>query len=400
MEIILLQLQNHEPEKELDADLIIEIKIFVRNILVRTIEKYFQARNQQSERIRCSFSELMQLATIFSFEISSNTLKSQRNTGTTASLFAVTNYGRISAENYDNEFVDSFIWIDKTKFFRTSGWTYTIRKLNKIHSSGYDVLVDPNEIKSQLSEYIKKHSGAGIIIENSPVFLSNLPEKLEILTRRSNNKPRAPLCEYFQFNANKKFIEELIESRIYLTKTSIEIEHLTNPEDYIVLFPGAGTLDRVWSSGRFSDLCILLRKITPSKILICGDSRDRASANDIVKFSGIENIEDITGKTTLPQLVKLIGRSKLLISNESCAVHIAAAVGTKAVCISNGNHFGKFNPYPKSMAENIETLYPAEVNDHIDDYEVLIRRFAISSDIEINKISVESVFEVARNLLD
>ncbi len=152
------------------------------------------------------------------------------------------------AENYDNEFVDSFIWIDKTKFFRTSGWTYTIRKLNKIHSSGYDVLVDPNEIKSQLSEYIKKHSGAGIIIENSPVFLSNLPEKLEILTRRSNNKPRAPLCEYFQFNANQKFIEELIETEI-LTKTSIEIEHLTNPEDYIVLFR------------RFSDLCILCERV-------------------------------------------------------------------------------------------------------------------------------------------
>ncbi|MBK9226235.1 MAG: hypothetical protein IPL67_04030 [Ignavibacteria bacterium] len=44
MEIILLQLQNHEPEKELDADLIIEIKIFVRNILVRTIEKYFSSK--------------------------------------------------------------------------------------------------------------------------------------------------------------------------------------------------------------------------------------------------------------------------------------------------------------------------------------------------------------------
>jgi len=400
LEIILLQLQNHEPEKELDADLIIEIKIFVRNILVRTIEKYFSSKKSA---IRKNTMLILRTDAIGDYILFRNFIKyikeSEKYRHYSIALCG-NELWKDLAENYDNEFVDSFIWIDKTKFFRTSGWTYTIRKLNKIHSSGYDVLVDPNEIKSQLSEYIKKHSGAGIIIENSPVFLSNLPEKLEILTRRSNNKPRAPLCEYFQFNANKKFIEELIESRIYLTKTSIEIEHLTNPEDYIVLFPGAGTLDRVWSSGRFSDLCILLRKITPSKILICGDSRDRASANDIVKFSGIENIEDITGKTTLPQLVKLIGRSKLLISNESCAVHIAAAVGTKAVCISNGNHFGKFNPYPKSMAENIETLYPAEVNDHIDDYEVLIRRFAISSDIEINKISVESVFEVARNLLD
>jgi ADP-heptose:LPS heptosyltransferase len=119
-----------------------------------------------------------------------------------------------------------------------------------------------------------------------------------------------------------------------------------------------------------------------------------------MKFSHIENIEDLTGKTTLPQLVNLIAGAKILISNESCAVHIAAAVGTNAVCISNGNHFGKFNPYPKSMAENIATLYPSEVNNQIDKYEDLIKRFAISSDIDINEISVESVFEVARNLME
>jgi ADP-heptose:LPS heptosyltransferase len=384
----------------LNKDLLVEAKIFVRDIIVRTIEKYLSSR---TSAIRKNTMLILRTDAIGDYILFRNFIKYVKESEKYRN-YSITLCGnelwKDLAETFDNKYIDSFIWIDKTKFFRTSGWTYTIRMLKKIHSSGFEVIVDPNEVKSQLSEHIKKHSGVGKITENDPVFLSNMPEKLKFITSHSNSKPRAPLSDYFQFNANKKFIEELLGSRIELASTSIETEHEKNIKDYIILFPGAGSLVRRWSPDNFSKLSILLRKITSSKILICGDTKDRASASDIMKFSHIENIEDLTGKTTLPQLVNLIAGAKILISNESCAVHIAAAVGTNAVCISNGNHFGKFNPYPKSMAENIATLYPSEVNNQIDKYEDLIKRFAISSDIDINEISVESVFEVARNLME
>lgn len=303
------------------------------------------------------------------------------------------------AETFDKDYFHNFIWIDKSKFLKRSGWFHTISAIKRIHSYGFEILLDPTDNKSRISEYIKKHSGAGVIIENDQAHQKYFPEIQEDISTSESRGKRIPLNEFFQFNVNKRFAEKTIGTSIELTRTSLDVMPAMESEDYIILFPGAGTSDRMWSSEKFSGLCVLLRNITESKILICGDSRDRTTANEIVKFSGIKNIEDLTGKTTLPQLANLIGNAKLLISNESCAVHIAAAVGTKAVCISNGNHFGKFNPYPKSIAENIETLYPSQVSDHIYEYEVLIKQFAVSSDIDINEISSESVFEVARNLM-
>ena len=127
MEIILLQLQNHEPEKELDADLIIEIKIFVRNILVRTIEKYFSSKKSA---IRKNTMLILRTDAIGDYILFRNFIKyikeSEKYRHYSIALCG-NELWKDLAENYDNEFVDSFIWIDKTKFFRTSGWTYTIR---------------------------------------------------------------------------------------------------------------------------------------------------------------------------------------------------------------------------------------------------------------------------------
>lgn len=388
-----------ELTKKLDDQLIVRIKIFVRDAIVRTIENYLSSR---TSTIRKNTMLILRTDAIGDYILFRNFIKfikkSEKYKDFTITLSG-NDLWKDLAEEYDAQYVDNFIWIDKSKFLKTSGWVYTITTLRKIHSSGFEILFDPNEFRSRLAEHIKKHSGAGRIIENDPDFLEHLPKKPENNSSRSIIERRIPLNEYFQFNVNKRFTERIIGTNIELAKTSFNVEPAKVLEDYIILFPGAGSLDRMWSPENFSKLTILLRKITASKIMICGDKRDSTSASDIIRFSRIENIENLTGKTTLPQLVSLIAGANILISNESCAVHIAAAVGTKAVCISNGNHFGKFNPYPKSMAENIVTIYPAEINEHIDEYENLIERFTIRSDIHINEITVDSVFKVAGHLM-
>ena len=37
---------------------------------------------------------------------------------------------------------------------------------------------------------------------------------------------------------------------------------------------------------------------------------------------------------------------KLLISNETSAIHIAAALDVQSICILGGGHYGRFTPYP------------------------------------------------------
>ena len=108
---------------------------------------------------------------------------------------------------------------------------------------------------------------------------------------------------------------------------------------------------------------------------------------------------DMTGKTTLPQLAKLISLSKILISNETSAVHFAAAVGTPFVCLSNGNHFGRFNPYPKEMNVKSIYLYPDEIEKKVNDVEFLSNKYRFESNLDINSITPDKVMTAIEKLL-
>ena len=85
-----------------------------------------------------------------------------------------------------------------------------------------------------------------------------------------------------------------------------------------------------------------------------------------------------------------------LISNETCAVHIGAAVNTNTICISNGNHFGRFTPYPEKITRFVKTIYPPEISDEFQNYFALVKKFHIISDVDINKITPQLMFEESK----
>ena len=66
--------------------------------------------------------------------------------------------------------------------------------------------------------------------------------------------------------------------------------------------------------------------------------------------------KNLLGKTTLEELVLIIKNSKLLISNDSCAQHIAAATDTKCIVIYAGLQLNRFLPYPKRHYPNHITV--------------------------------------------
>ncbi len=52
-----------------------------------------------------------------------------------------------------------------------------------------------------------------------------------------------------------------------------------------------------------------------------------------------------TGRTTLSELLVVFTTAKLLLANETSAVHLAEAVNLPTVCILGGGHFARFVPY-------------------------------------------------------
>ncbi len=113
---------------------------------------------------------------------------------------------------------------------------------------------------------------------------------------------------------------------------------------YVVLFPGASAAGRQWPVQHFVALAQRCIEQSPLKVLVCGGPGDVRVAQEIADAAGA-GVTSLAGKTSLKQLASVIAGAHLLVSNETSAVHMAAAVGVPSVCIVGGGHFGRFLPY-------------------------------------------------------
>lgn len=63
----------------------------------------------------------------------------------------------------------------------------------------------------------------------------------------------------------------------------------------------------------------------------------------------------VAGRTTVRELAALVEACDLYLGAETGAAHMAAAVGTPAVVVLGGGHFGRFSPYPH--ADSVRVVY-------------------------------------------
>ena len=118
--------------------------------------------------------------------------------------------------------------------------------------------------------------------------------------------------------------------------------------DYIVIVPGGSLALKQWPVERFAELSERIHRVLGFKLIVCGSQIETLLGSRLRILAAGEEagwIEDWTGKTSLSELAMIIKGAKMLIGNDSSAVHIAAAVGTPAFCVVGGGHFGRFVPY-------------------------------------------------------
>ena len=57
------------------------------------------------------------------------------------------------------------------------------------------------------------------------------------------------------------------------------------------------------------------------------------------------------GQTSLPELIEIIRGAEFMVTNDTSAVHFAAAVNTQAFCIWGPWEYGRFLPYEVELTE-------------------------------------------------
>ncbi len=299
------------------------------------------------------------------------------------------------AEYCNKDAFEKFIWINKKKF----KWNipYKFRILKSVYQSGFEVAIETTFSREILfGDTIIKASKAKERIGStgSPesyvkwkrnLFSDNYYTKL--ITQSEKN--------IFEFYRNKEFFEKLFHNKIELAKPSLNFDdveiNLPTDKEFLVVVPGAQEKARRWSEENFTELIKHLLKEYHYDILLAGSSSEKSTIMKIIDGVNSDRVFDISGKTSLPQFGKIISLAKLLISNETSAVHFAAAVNTPFVCISNGQRFGRFMPYPEEMKIRGKYIFPSEIENQLINKEFLEGNFELFSNLDINAIGLTKV---------
>ena len=121
-------------------------------------------------------------------------------------------------------------------------------------------------------------------------------------------------------------------------------------EPFVVFAPGAAYgRAKQWLPERFAQLADLIITERGWIVLMVGSNADRSACADIASRlpatgTRINRLIDLSGKTDLPSLAGVLSLARAVVSNDSGAMHLAGAVGTKVVAIFGATNEKRTSP--------------------------------------------------------
>jgi lipopolysaccharide heptosyltransferase I len=120
---------------------------------------------------------------------------------------------------------------------------------------------------------------------------------------------------------------------------SLRAEWRTAEARWIVLLPGARWETKRWPAEYFAELVARLSMALPdAKFVLLGSHGDAPLTARIAQRDP-QRVLDLAGRTSLPQMVEWVRLSRLVVTNDTGPMHVAAALGKPVVAL-----FGPTNP--------------------------------------------------------
>jgi ADP-heptose:LPS heptosyltransferase len=290
---------------------------------------------------------------------------------------------------FDIKYINHVVFINRKKFLYNL--IYRIKLLIKLRSSNYHSLICP--IYSR-DFFICDWISNWIFSQKKISFAGDDSNQLQI-QKKISNPWYDDLFEHrskeniFEFENNKKLIEFFLKKKISIKKTFFNIKKKKLKfKNHICFFVDAGQVERKYSIENFSKIAIKLLERTNYKIIFLGQSK-----HNLNNISLNKNFFNLCEKTSLTDLVKIISKSKLLISNDSCAQHIAAATNTNCLVIYAGFHYGRFLPYPKNIYPKHNVIMHPKINFN------LIKKNLLSYK-DINNIKTQDILKKIASIIN
>ena len=298
------------------------------------------------------------------------------------------------AENIDLDYVDEFIWLNKKKFMNNLFYRYKFLKTISLRNPELTVncsysrsfFIDDTIVHSIPS---KKKIGFKTDLSNSYNWQLKISNKFYDWLVNSEG-------EIFEFYKNKILFEKIFDLNITLKQPYINCANLKSEikinENYVVFFIGGRYFYKRWNLENFVKLGNHIIQKYGLRILLLGASSEaKLNSAFVNKIETQEYVNNLTCKTSLTDIIKILANAKLLVSNDTGIVHIAFSVGTNTIVIANGTHFGRFLPYPTTISQKISVAFPPEISKLIEKKEFSFEKLKYRSLYNLNDVSYNLV---------
>jgi len=300
-------------------------------------------------------------------------------------------------------YFDSIVGLDRRRFVLNP--VYRWKLLAKIRLFGFGIVISPTYSRDFLwADAVVRASGASERIGFSGDDFLSLPIQKKLSNRWYTSLVSSEAKPLMQLQRNAEFVNGLGSRRMVAKVTSLpdfrSLPVALDNKKYYVLFPGSKRSIKRWPLENFSDIVRRLSRRTGMIGVICGGTNEAQLGEELAKLHD-GKLENWVGRTSLVELVSIIQHAQFVISNDSSAVHIAAATNTPAVCIVGGGHFGRYFPY--RVDKQNDSILPVAVYNRMDCFNCnwnCIYRFPRNEPAPcINYVSTNAVWKKVQDLI-
>lgn len=306
-------------------------------------------------------------------------------------------------DTLDQEQVDETYWLDKIRFKKDMVYRY--RFLRSVYRQGYTTVINPSFSRDKryddaITAAAKAPVTWGMVANTEAMRAYEYGYDKAVYTHLFNHTAKP----VFEFYRNRLFSEFVTGRRSEIMNTRIDTDILPPakqqlPENYFIVFPGSRSATRIWPAENFAAVSRYLSSRYGATPVICGAGSDKAYAAQFVLQYG-STATDLTGSTTLTDMLCLLKRARCLLSVDTGSIHLAAAVGCTVFGIFNGSQYGRFAPYPTEIANNIHAIYPDAIENDLKDIQTVREKYEFVITQPYASVTAGKVIEVIEKSAD
>lgn len=253
----------------------------------------------------------------------------------------------------DPEMFELAVFVDQQKFVTSPKYRFSV--MRQVSGFGADIAINPRLSREFLwADSVIRVSGAARRIGTHGISNRMTALQKKISDRWYDVLTPVPEAGEHESISNDKFLAFALEKPVPVMHRPPNIgmpAHFglgLEPGTFAIIFPGAHLADKRWPSEKFAAVIDHLNDVYGLRCVVAGGHDDRQRAQEIASKCR-SDLLDLTGKTDLLELTRLIGDARIVITNDTSAAHIAVAEDIPVVVITPGNHVGRFFPYPDEM---------------------------------------------------